>query len=1172
MKVERPAWLRIGEWVVKPNENALSNKTSQQSLEPKLMNLLLFLAQHANEVQSNEVLLQHVWGGTFYSDNPLHRSIAVLRRALGDSAANPSFIRTVRKRGYQLIAPVCLPDRAPVPLDTQARFRERCPFPGLDSFCAADAPVYFGRNNTLAALASALQQQMQAARALVLVLGPSGCGKTSLIHAGLLPLLQQSAAPLTATILAQTSWDVGTLGQRDPLQHLLEKLCEWHIAERPVFVASELSAALAACVSEITNLCVVLKRGLAQACAVAHPARAQLANAQLEQTQLSAHGMLVLVLDQIELLAQRARVDGTRLAMLDQLIAWLVNTGSVMVLMAGRSDFYQELLSCLPNCMELKRGAGHFDVPAPTAAEISQMIREPARIAGLSFERDPLTGAQLDDVLRDAALSQPEALPLLQFTLELLYERRSASGVLSFAAYEAIGRLEGALVQRAESTVLKHANSGASMAQIFQRMVELNADHHGVLARWVAWADLGGADERALVEELVQQRLLVSQCLPHSLATMPSQTSPSHLAHSHLAQFDLPRPDSTAQACFRPAHDALLRLWPRAQNWCKENQRQLKIHARLRSAARHWHSAGRRRDELLNTGRPLTDAKELMLAAPLAMQSLEREFVRCSLRVAKWREYWRRAALASLLTLTMVTSVVSLNAHRLRGEAEQRRGEAEGMVDYLLDDLAEKLRPIGRLDLLNSVASRALGQFEKNPQQFVDLAARVRRAKALRVIAESLVGQGALHEAEQALASAQSALEDGADARLNITAAANAAGELATIQFWRGSVAYQEKNLVLAQSHWLRYLTIAEALLSANPGANKWQLERAYALNSLGTLATDRRQWRDASAYFAASLKLKQALYPANFSDLNLQADIADTLSWLARVLEAQGKLREANAHYLAQIKLLSEITARAPSEGEWQYRLALARILGGRSAGNLGDATTATQNFSTAVTALQALKARDPSNLSWRYSLAYGLMQQAWLQSAQIADNHGARASLDNNSPSYSQAQAEIDSVMQGNAAPPRWRRLAGLMLLRSSASETFAAAKARFAQAEKILSLLHSETPNDTATQLALVQTQILSAQFFSDNNAPQAANRLWRQATVSLQQQTDVSDDPAALELLVRAQTGLGQIRLAAKNSARLAQMGFRHPEYLRWLSAQPLLHRTEVAANGANAAPH
>ena len=161
LKVEQPVWLRIGDWLVKPNENTLCSQTSQQSLEPKLMNLLLWLAQHANEVQSNEVLLQQVWGGTFYSDNPLHRSIAVLRRALGDSAANPRFIRTVRKRGYQLIASVSFPNNALVPLDTQARLQDRCAFPSLDLFVVADASVPFGRKNTLAALADVLQQLLE---------------------------------------------------------------------------------------------------------------------------------------------------------------------------------------------------------------------------------------------------------------------------------------------------------------------------------------------------------------------------------------------------------------------------------------------------------------------------------------------------------------------------------------------------------------------------------------------------------------------------------------------------------------------------------------------------------------------------------------------------------------------------------------------------------------------------------------------------------------------------------------------------------------------------------------------------------------------------------------------------------------------------------------------------
>jgi len=149
LKVGQSAWLRVGAWLVIPHENrllmqggnALRNKSNQQSLEPKLMNLLLWLAQHANEVQSNEVLLQQVWGGTFYSDNPLHRSIAVLRRALGDNARNPSFIRTIRKRGYQLIANVSSAESTPAPVNTQTHLCNHCAHPALDSSNAAYEPI-----------------------------------------------------------------------------------------------------------------------------------------------------------------------------------------------------------------------------------------------------------------------------------------------------------------------------------------------------------------------------------------------------------------------------------------------------------------------------------------------------------------------------------------------------------------------------------------------------------------------------------------------------------------------------------------------------------------------------------------------------------------------------------------------------------------------------------------------------------------------------------------------------------------------------------------------------------------------------------------------------------------------------------------------------------------------
>src|SRR5207253_11363652 len=114
-----------------------------------------------------------------------------------------------------------------------------------------------------------------------------------------------------------------------------------------------------------------------------------------------------------------------------------------------RSDFYPRCAD-LPKLAALKAGAGQFDLLPPTAPELAQMIGHPAQAAGLRFE-EKATGERLDHVLQETALRDPQALPLLEFTLAELYKLcatdKPSGGpvVLTFAAYEQLGGMEGAL-------------------------------------------------------------------------------------------------------------------------------------------------------------------------------------------------------------------------------------------------------------------------------------------------------------------------------------------------------------------------------------------------------------------------------------------------------------------------------------------------------------------------------------------------------------------------------------------------------------------------------------------------------------------------------------------------------------------------------------------------------
>jgi len=97
---------RIGDWVVRPQINAIERDGKTRHLEPKVMQVLVQLATHPNEVLSKDRLLEAVWHGTFVGDDVLVRCISEIRYAFGDEAKASRVIQTIPKSGYRLIAKV----------------------------------------------------------------------------------------------------------------------------------------------------------------------------------------------------------------------------------------------------------------------------------------------------------------------------------------------------------------------------------------------------------------------------------------------------------------------------------------------------------------------------------------------------------------------------------------------------------------------------------------------------------------------------------------------------------------------------------------------------------------------------------------------------------------------------------------------------------------------------------------------------------------------------------------------------------------------------------------------------------------------------------------------------------------------------------------------------------
>jgi adenylate cyclase len=104
---------RVGHCIVMPGSGEVANGNIITRLEPRVMDVLVYLMQRAGQVVTRQELEDNVWAGTIVSYEALTVTINKIRRALQDNPHKPEFIETLPKKGYRLIAPVTSPDREP---------------------------------------------------------------------------------------------------------------------------------------------------------------------------------------------------------------------------------------------------------------------------------------------------------------------------------------------------------------------------------------------------------------------------------------------------------------------------------------------------------------------------------------------------------------------------------------------------------------------------------------------------------------------------------------------------------------------------------------------------------------------------------------------------------------------------------------------------------------------------------------------------------------------------------------------------------------------------------------------------------------------------------------------------------------------------------------------------
>ncbi|MFB2732452.1 nSTAND1 domain-containing NTPase [Shewanella mangrovisoli] len=828
----------FGEWQVNPSANSLLLGKQVKQLEPKAMDVLLFLCQNAGEVVSSDEIVSHCWPGVDTGDNPLHKIINQLRRALGDSATESRYIETIRKRGYRTLAEV----RFPVGHEASATpqtWQGGSPFPGLQAYSANYADVFFGRSEQISTLLNRISQQIQFGRAFCLILGPSGSGKSSLINAGVLPNLMAANGFNGVGVVAHSSLDFADVSKGQLLTVLASAMLDWELNDSPVFEgmsADTLAAKLEQDPQSIVDIC---KQSL--------------------KNQTYATPRFALFIDRLEVLLSSPLFSDSERSAFIKLLERLATSHAVLILSACRNDFYPLLVN-YPSLMAGKARGAHFDLAPPTRTELLQMIRLPAVAANLTWEIDSDTAMPLDEMLCSDAASNPDALPMLQYTLQALYLQRSDDDKLLVSEYRTLGGIEGAIGKNAEQAIshLTEAEK-ASLPRILSLLVTLREDEKSITSRTARWSQLQSAAETALVQAMVDSRLFVS----------------------HL---------QNGEPCFSIAHEALLRRWPRATAWISEHNDSLSIKSRLQHLSQRWLSEAKHSAYLLAEGKPLKEAQSLRQNPLFDLDERETDFIAASNKRATMLRWTRRITVALLCVLTLTSVIMSVRSIEAEKLAQQKRLAAEDLLGFMVGDFADKMRGIGRMDLLDGISNKALEYFtdfsSQDDEKYLSFDARFQHGQTLEAMGEVAYSRNKIDEARSALLAAQEKMLPLLELQPENLALLKTLGANA---FWLGQIEYDDRKWESVEPFFELYLQYSQKMYSLAPDDKDALMELSYAYNSLGSLFMRQQDFTEAKPKFEESLRLKLIANQQDQNNAQLQADIADTRSWLASATSATG-------------------------------------------------------------------------------------------------------------------------------------------------------------------------------------------------------------------------------------------------------------------------------------------
>lgn len=258
--------------------------------------------------------------------------------------------------------------------------------------------------------------------------------------------------------------------------------------------------------------------------------------------------------------------------------------------------------------------------------------------------------------------------------------------------------------------------------------------------------------------------------------------------------------------------------------------------------------------------------------------------------------FWITCASLALVVVLAVSTLVAVSS---RHEAVDQRSHAEGLVEFMIGDLRNKLEPDGKLATLDAVGKEALAYYAAQKSEDLDAEGLARRARALIMIGQVYDLRGDLDDAfkvfEQAAESTAELLDREPENGKRVF-------DHAQSVYWVGYIAYRRGNAAVAEPALKNYKKLAEKLVAIDPENEDWQAEVGYANSNLGTLLFEEGRIEDAASIFSLELEAARQLARKKPNEFARQMRLAQAHAWLADVRRRQGRFEEAIANRNSEI------------------------------------------------------------------------------------------------------------------------------------------------------------------------------------------------------------------------------------------------------------------------------